>query len=100
MPFGFIDGAAGSSPEDLFRGLPPVSKALIVGMVGTMLCATLGVFSGAQYALTWPLVWKNFHVWRLVTCGVFPGMPSFPTLILIFSIGMYSIRYYHIYMLP
>lgn len=93
MPFGFINGAGGSSPEDLFRSIPPISKALIVGMVGSMFCVTLGVFTPMEYFLNWPLVWKKFHVWRLVTCGIYPGGPSFSTLLSVFSIGMYSIRY-------
>lgn len=93
MPLGFVNGDSGSSPENLFRSVPPVSKALIVGMVGTMLCMVLGVFSPMEYVLSWPLVWKKFHIWRLVSCGVFPGPPSIQTLFFVFSMGMYSMRY-------
>lgn len=93
MPLGFVNGSGGSSPEDLFRSLPPVSKALIVGMVGSLLCVVLKIFTPYEFALSWPLVWKKFHVWRLFTSGIFPGMPSFDTFILIFSTGMFSIRW-------
>ncbi|CAN0338366.1 unnamed protein product, partial [Ectocarpus sp. 8 AP-2014] len=89
MPFGFVNGDSGSSPEELFRRIPPVSKVLIVGMVGTQLSVVLGVCSPNEYALSWPLVWNRFHLWRLFTSGVFPGA----SLWLMVSIGMFSTRY-------
>lgn len=91
MPLGFIDGDSGSSPEDLFRMLPPVSKAIICFMIGSVLTVVLGVFTPMNFALAWPLVWNKFHVWRLLTCGLFPGTPSFHSLMHIFAMGMYSI---------
>eukprot|EP00903_Cladosiphon_okamuranus_P007621 g7390.t1 len=93
MPLGFVDGSGGSSPEDLFRSLPPVSKGLLVGMVGSLLSVVVGVTAPVNFALSWPLVWNKFHLWRLFTSGLFPGMPSFGTLMLIFSMTMFSIRY-------
>ncbi|CAM9544608.1 unnamed protein product [Pylaiella littoralis] len=93
MPLGFVNGSGGSSPEDLFRSLPPVSKVLIVGMVGSLLSVVLNIFSPVDLALSWPLVWKKFHVWRLFTSGIFPGMPSFGALMMMFSVGMFSLRY-------
>lgn len=92
MPLGFISGEGGNSPEDLFRSLPPISKGLITGMVLAVFTVTLGIFAPIHFALAWPLVWKNFHVWRLISCGIYPGPPEFQTLFTIFSIGMYSVR--------
>ncbi|CAN0542659.1 unnamed protein product [Ectocarpus sp. 8 AP-2014] len=92
MPLWFVNGDSGSSPEELFRSIPPISKVLIVGMVGTILSTVLGICSPYVYALSWPLVWNKFHLWRLFTSGMFPGMPSYETLMLMFSIGMFSTR--------
>ena len=92
MPIGFVNGGGGNSPEELFRSIPPVSKVVIVGMVGSMLCLVIGICSPYEFALSWPLVWNKFHLWRLFTSGVFPGEPSYGALITIFSIGMFSMR--------
>lgn len=92
MPIGFVGGGDGSSPEELFRSIPPVSRALIVGMVGTLFCSLMGVFTPAQYALSWPLVWHKFHLWRFITAAVYPGKASISTLFFMFSTGMFSIR--------
>ncbi|CAN0235856.1 unnamed protein product [Ectocarpus fasciculatus] len=93
MPVGFVNGGGGNSPEELFRSIPPVSKVLIVGMVGTMFSIVLGVCSPYEYALSWPLVWNKFHLWRLFTSGIFPGEPGYGALMSMFSIGMFSMRY-------
>ncbi|CAB1116899.1 unnamed protein product [Ectocarpus sp. CCAP 1310/34] len=93
MPLGFVNGGSGNSPEELFRSIPPVSKVLILGMVGTMFSIVLGVCSPYEYALSWPLVWNKFHLWRLFTSGIFPGKPGYGALMSIFSIGMFSIRW-------
>ena len=92
MPFGFVSGGDGSSPEELFRSVPVISRALIVGMVGTLFCEVVRVFSPIQYALSWPLVWNNFHLWRFVSSAVYPGPPSLSTLFHMVSVGMFSIR--------
>lgn len=93
MPIGFVNGGGGNSPEELFRSIPPVSKVVIVGMVGSMLSLVVGMATPYDYALSWPLVWNKFHLWRLFTSGVFPGEPGYSALITIFSMGMFSIRY-------
>lgn len=93
MPIGFVNGAGGSSPEELFRSIPPVSKVVIVGMVGSMLSLVVGVCTPYDFALSWPLVWNKFHLWRLFTSGVFPGEPGYGALISIFSMGMFSMRF-------
>lgn len=93
MPVGFVNGGGGNSPEELFRSIPPVSKVLIVGMVGTMFSIVLGVCSPYEYALSWPLVWNKFHLWRLFTSGIFPGEPGYGALMSMFSIGMFSMRW-------
>lgn len=92
MPIGFVNGAGGNTPEELFRSIPPVSKVLIVGMVGSMLSLVVGVCTPIDFALSWPLVWNKFHLWRLFTPAVFPGEPGYGALITIFSMGMFSIR--------
>ncbi|CAN0283568.1 unnamed protein product [Laminaria digitata] len=93
MPVGFVDGGSGSSPEELFRSIPPISKALIVGMLGTLVCSAVGIFPASNYVLSWTLVWNKFHLWRFVTAAIYPGQPGFPSLFLMFSMGMFSIRY-------
>lgn len=93
MPFGFVSGEGGSSPEDLFRRIPPISKVLIVTMVGMVFAETMKILGPYEYALAWPLVWNKFHVWRLVSGALYPGPPSWGALVQIFMIGMYSIRY-------
>lgn len=87
-----IDGSSGNSPGDLFQQIPPVSKVIIVSMVGLLFAVSIGIFSPDQYALVWPLVWNKFHAWRLLSCVLYPGSPNFFTLMQMFSIGMYSMR--------
>ncbi|CAN0082872.1 unnamed protein product [Discosporangium mesarthrocarpum] len=93
MPIGVVTGGGGRSPEDLFRSIPPLSKVIIVSMVGMLLSQVMGVFSWHQFAFIWPLVWKKFQFWRIFTAAFFPGLPGFSTLITMYTIGMYSIRY-------
>lgn len=84
-------GSGGSSPEDLYRSLPPVSKMLLTAIVGTGVSTVLGICTPQFYALSFPLVWKKFNLWRVVTAGVFV-LPSIEGLITTYSIGVFSIR--------
>ncbi|CAM9305107.1 unnamed protein product [Choristocarpus tenellus] len=94
MPLGMVNGAGGgNSPEELFRAIPPVSKVIIVSMVGLMIMEVSGMMSPFQYAIIWPLVWKKFHVWRIITGAFYPGSPGFGTLISVYMMGSHSIRY-------
>lgn len=81
-------GSGGSSPEDLYRRLPPVSKVLLTAMVATAVTTLLGICSPRSYALSFPLVWEKFHLWRVLTAGVFMGADPFN----IYLAGVFSIR--------
>lgn len=85
------DGDRGSTPEELFRQIPPVSKFIICTMVATMISPFVGI-EPTHFYMIWSLVWNKFHIWRLVTCFLYPGYPSFRALFHVYVAGMFSIR--------
>lgn len=64
---------------------------LLTAIVGTGVSTVLGICTPQFYALSFPLVWKKFNLWRVVTAGVFV-LPSIEGLITTYSIGVFSIR--------
>lgn len=70
-----------------------MSKWLIVCLAGSTLLSLFGILNPmAHLPLIWYQVWHKFEIWRLVSCSLFLGMPSFPFLMSIIMFGQYSIR--------
>lgn len=77
------------TPEQWFHSVPPVTKTIMCSVVLiTILTATETV---SVYSIVFEpsLVFKRFHIWRLFSCFLFLGPPSFGW---IFSM-MFLVRY-------
>mmetsp|Transcript_16889 Transcript_16889/g.23627 ORF Transcript_16889/g.23627 Transcript_16889/m.23627 type:complete len:229 (+) Transcript_16889:56-742(+) len=77
------------SPEDWFHSLPPVTKVYLVGAVLTTACTTFGIIGVESLYLDFGLVYKNFQIWRLVTCFFFFGKFSYPFIFQMYILGRY-----------
>lgn len=66
--------------DQLLGQIPPVSKAYLMAATILMVCCSLEVVSPLSLYLNWSLVFREWQVWRLITCFLFVG-----------SVGMRSI---------
>jgi len=70
-----------SDIQSWWGSLPIVTKYLFVGSFGLTLAGNFGLINPSLLILHWPLVYKNFQLWRLITCFLFHGKLGFPFLI-------------------
>jgi hypothetical protein len=81
------------SPQDWFYSLPPITRSLFVGVLGTTCGCSFGMIDPMSLALMWPLIIKKFEIWRLAGNFIFFGPFSFPFLIQLYLLVQYSSRY-------
>lgn len=65
--------AAGTGVNDWYQNLPPVTKVLGTCFFLSALGSYVKVLSARELALIWPLVYKKYEVWRLVSNFLFVG---------------------------
>lgn len=65
------------TPEVYFRALAPITRFFLTATFGVTLITVLGIFNISFLSLDWTLVWKKFHLWRLITDYIFVGRFSF-----------------------
>ena len=63
--------------EGWFKSLPPITRGYLVSALITTFGVTLGFFSIASLFWSAEAVWSRFEVWRIFTCFIFFGKPSF-----------------------
>jgi len=66
------------SPEDWYKGLPPVTKVYWTAAVLTTVLSSLGALSAMYLYLDFDLVVGKFQIWRLLTNFIFFGNFSMP----------------------
>lgn len=79
--------------QDWFQDLPPVTRTLLVSVIGTTCGVSFGYLDPASFAFIWPKVYSDFEVWRIFTCFIFFGKFSFPFLIQTYMLVQYSNLY-------
>ncbi|KAI9342768.1 derlin-1-like protein [Zopfochytrium polystomum] len=74
---------------DWFSSIPPVTRALFTTSLGISIAAGVGIISPSYLYLAWPLVYRKFEIWRLITS--FFWMPvGFPYLTTLYFLYNYS----------
>ncbi|ORX70578.1 DER1-domain-containing protein [Linderina pennispora] len=53
--------------KEWYASLPPITRTVLTGIVGTTFAAGLGVVPYHHLILYWPFVYQKFHIWRIVT---------------------------------
>lgn len=66
-----------NTPEAVFKEMPPITRAILVGTFGVTLFFVLGLLNVQWILLDWVLVTKKLHIWRLFTDYLFVGPFSF-----------------------
>mmetsp|Transcript_59070 Transcript_59070/g.101730 ORF Transcript_59070/g.101730 Transcript_59070/m.101730 type:complete len:256 (+) Transcript_59070:76-843(+) len=82
----------GDTPQAWFYGLPPITRALFVAVLGSTTGSSLGFINPHSLILDWGLIWNKFEIWRLFTNFIFYGPFSFPFLIALYLLVQYSTR--------
>jgi len=67
--------------EEWWNSLPIITKYLFAGSFGLTLAANFGLVPPQWIVLNFQLVFKNFEIWRLITCFLYHGRLGFPFLI-------------------
>ncbi|KAI9221116.1 Der1-like family-domain-containing protein [Blastocladiella britannica] len=67
MPFTLQNPSPGNPVTDFIFGLPPVTRALFAGTVGTTLLANFAI-PIQTFLLYWPAVTQKWQLWRLLSC--------------------------------
>jgi len=82
--------AGGGGFSEWWNDIPPVTRVLFGLSIGTTLAARFGFLNGSNLLLVWPLIFKNFQLWRVGTCFIFWGRLSFQFLINMLFLYRYS----------
>jgi len=83
----------GDTPQEWFASLPIVTKSLMLITFGLTCAASFGLINPMNFIFQWPLVVKQFHIWRVITGCLFAGGFSFNFLIHMFMLYQISISY-------
>lgn len=83
----------GSSPQDWFYGLPPITRCYFSAVLLLTATTSFGLVSAPQLHLDFTSLWQRFEIWRLATSFCFFGPFSFPFLIQLYMLVQYSERY-------
>ena len=79
-----------SSPEEWFKNLTPVCKTWLSIAVITTVGASFGVLNIELIYLSFPLVFKKFQIWRLITNFFFFGKLGFKWIFQMFILYKYT----------
>mmetsp|Transcript_35092 Transcript_35092/g.86047 ORF Transcript_35092/g.86047 Transcript_35092/m.86047 type:complete len:240 (+) Transcript_35092:138-857(+) len=80
-----------ASPGDWYKSLPPVCKFWGTACVLTTVGIQLAVLDVRALYLDYPMVFKKFQIWRLLTNFCFLGGFSFPFVIRVMMIARYGV---------
>lgn len=58
---------AGTGPAAWYQALPPITKFYATACFAVTVITSLQLFDARYLVLHWPLVYKNYEVWRLAT---------------------------------
>ncbi|KAJ3331570.1 Derlin 1 [Blyttiomyces sp. JEL0837] len=72
-----------------FASIPPVTRALFVGTLGVSIVSGAGLLPPVYLIMRWPLVYKNFQLWRLITAFFWYPL-QFPLLTLLYFMYRHS----------
>lgn len=81
-----------SSPGEYYNSLPPVSKAYGTICLLTTAACQLGLLKAPDIALLYPLIFKHFQIWRLLTSFFFLGNFSINFGIRLLMIARYGVQ--------
>lgn len=93
MPANIARPGDSNTPQEWWRSLPVVTKYLVSATVLSTLACYMNLTNYGNFALIWPLVWKQFQIWRLFGCAVFAGSFSFPYFFHVLMLYQNSLRY-------
>ncbi|KAJ6228009.1 derlin-1 [Anaeramoeba flamelloides] len=69
---------------------PPVTRWWVTSILVTLLLGVLGIVPPKYMVYTPTLAFKHFQIWRIVTCFLFIGLPSFPFFLTMIFLITYS----------
>lgn len=92
MPVARNVGGVGDAvgPEAWFRSLPIITRYYFGSAVLVTLGANFGLIKPNQLLFFWPLIKRNFELWRFLTCFCFIGPFSFNTMIATYTLVQFS----------
>ena len=73
MPPQVATVGAGSSPQEWYASLPLVTKTFFTALVLSAASVQFGVLDPQKLLFSWPHIWQQFEIWRLVTPFAFAG---------------------------
>ena len=85
--------ASGTSPEQWFRELPPMTKILFSTCLLLAACTTMSILGENSLVLYWPLIKSRFEIWRLFTPFLYAGKFGMPFCMHLYMLYTNSLSY-------
>uniref|UniRef100_A0A7S2XX42 Derlin n=1 Tax=Fibrocapsa japonica TaxID=94617 RepID=A0A7S2XX42_9STRA len=83
----------GGSPQDWYNSVPFITKVWLTSTLAVTLAVNFGILPAGHLFLNFPLIWKKFQFWRLLTNFTCMGKLGFGTLITFYMLYSYSEKY-------
>lgn len=81
------------SPQEWYSNLPIITKFVLTSTLLTAALTTFKLLNPMQLIFSWPLIWHDFQIWRIVTPLLFAGGFSFNFLMHCYILYQNFIRY-------